>query len=169
MTALKSKKTERAAPLDGRLLGTLRERFRLDSFRPGQREIIKAILDGRDTLAIMPTGSGKSLVYQLPSLLLDGLTVVVSPLIALMKDQTDKLAELGVEAATINSSLTTRQQNAALRARSRGPSAHPLRHAREVSRPRLLRDAAATPRRAASSSTRRTASATGGTTSGRTT
>jgi len=69
------------------------------------------VLQGRDALVIMPTGSGKSLIYQLPALLLPGLTLVVSPLIALMKDQTDKLEELGVDARTINSSLTTSQQN----------------------------------------------------------
>jgi ATP-dependent DNA helicase RecQ len=102
------------------LTGVLRERFRLDSFRPGQAEIIQAALAGRDTLAVMPTGSGKSLVYQLPALLLDGLTVVVSPLIALMKDQTDKLRELGVDCLTINSGLTAREQNAASDALAEG-------------------------------------------------
>src|SRR5215213_149236 len=88
---------------------TLRDRFGLDSFRQGQEEAIRAALDGRDALVIMPTGSGKSLIYQLPALLLPGLTVVVSPLIALMKDQTDKLEEIGIDARTINSSLTDRQ------------------------------------------------------------
>ncbi len=68
------------------------------------------VLEGRDGLVIMPTGAGKSLVYQLPALLLPGLTIVVSPLIALMKDQTDKLEEIGVDARTINSSLTSREQ-----------------------------------------------------------
>jgi ATP-dependent DNA helicase RecQ len=102
------------------LHGTLRDRFGLESFRPGQEEIIRAVLDGRDTLAVMPTGSGKSLVYQLPALLLDGLTVVVSPLIALMKDQMDKLTELGVDSLTINSGLTQREQTAAARALDEG-------------------------------------------------
>ncbi|HEX6306533.1 MAG TPA: ATP-dependent DNA helicase RecQ [Longimicrobiales bacterium] len=92
------------------LLATLRERFGLDDFRPAQEDIIRAILEGRDTLAVLPTGAGKSLVFQLPALLLDGLTVVVSPLIALMKDQTDKLAERGVDAITINSGLSARAQ-----------------------------------------------------------
>jgi ATP-dependent DNA helicase RecQ len=96
-----------------KLRSTLRRRFGLEAFRPGQEDIIRACLAGRDTLAVMPTGSGKSLVYQLPSLLLDGLTVVVSPLIALMKDQTDKLEEIGVDAITINSGLTAREQSAA--------------------------------------------------------
>jgi ATP-dependent DNA helicase RecQ len=104
----------------GDLVATLRTRFGLDTFRPGQEAIIRAALDGRDTLAVMPTGSGKSLVYQLPAVLLDGLTVVVSPLIALMKDQTDKLAEIGVDALTINSALTTREQNDAMAALSAG-------------------------------------------------
>ncbi|CAN5677032.1 RecQ family ATP-dependent DNA helicase [soil metagenome] len=90
---------------------TLQNRFGLDEFRPGQEEIIRTVLSGRDAIAIMPTGSGKSLTYQLSALLLPGLTLVVSPLIALMKDQTDKLEELGVDAHAINSGLTTRQQN----------------------------------------------------------
>ncbi|HEX2166063.1 MAG TPA: ATP-dependent DNA helicase RecQ [Longimicrobiales bacterium] len=102
------------------LLDTLRERFGLDEFRPGQEDIIRAILDGRDTLGVMPTGAGKSLIFQLPALLLDGLTVVVSPLIALMKDQTDKLKEVGVEAITINSGLTSREQKEAERALGAG-------------------------------------------------
>jgi ATP-dependent DNA helicase RecQ len=93
-----------------RLRSALRERFGLDSFRPGQEDIIRAVLDGRDTLAIMPTGSGKSLVYQLPAVLLDGLTVVVSPLIALMKDQSDKLRSIGVDVIAIHSGLTAREQ-----------------------------------------------------------
>ena len=99
---------------------TLFERFGIDNFRPGQEELIRAILSGRDALAIMPTGSGKSLVYQLPAVLLDGLTVVVSPLIALMKDQTDKLDTLGVDVLTIHSKLTQRDQNAAEQAVATG-------------------------------------------------
>ncbi len=95
------------------LLATLRKNFGLDEFRPGQEEVIRGVLEGRDTLVVMPTGAGKSLLYQLPALLLPGLTVVVSPLIALMKDQTDKLDELGVDAWTINSSQTAREQRQA--------------------------------------------------------
>jgi ATP-dependent DNA helicase RecQ len=83
----------------------LREVFGHASFRAGQRDVAEALIAGRDALVIMPTGSGKSLIYQLPALLLDGLTVVVSPLIALMKDQVDKLRALGVDAYTINSSV----------------------------------------------------------------
>jgi ATP-dependent DNA helicase RecQ len=91
----------------------LAETFGIDEFRPGQKELVQAILKGRDALAIMPTGSGKSLIYQLPAVMLDGLTVVVSPLIALMKDQTDKLEALDVDVVTIHSNLTDREQRAA--------------------------------------------------------
>jgi ATP-dependent DNA helicase RecQ len=86
------------------LVSVLRSEFSLEEFRPGQEQAIRTVLEGRDALVVMPTGAGKSLTYQLPALMLPGLTVVVSPLIALMKDQTDKLDELGVEAYTINSS-----------------------------------------------------------------
>ncbi|HEU4630532.1 MAG TPA: ATP-dependent DNA helicase RecQ [Gemmatimonadaceae bacterium] len=85
----------------------LREQFGHADFRHGQWPSIDALLDGRDALVVMPTGSGKSIVYQLPALLLPGLTVVVSPLIALMKDQQDKLAGQGVEALAIHSHLST--------------------------------------------------------------
>ncbi len=81
-------------------------RFRLTSFRPGQREVISALLDGQNCLCIMPTGGGKSLCYQLPAVAREGLTLVVSPLIALMKDQVDALTNLGIAATFINSSLT---------------------------------------------------------------
>jgi ATP-dependent DNA helicase RecQ len=84
----------------------LAERFGLAGFRPGQVEVIEALLAGRSALAVFPTGSGKSLCYQLPALMLDGVTVVVSPLIALMKDQIDALEALGVPAARIDSSLS---------------------------------------------------------------
>ncbi|HXD13019.1 MAG TPA: DNA helicase RecQ [Xanthobacteraceae bacterium] len=81
----------------------LRATFGFDAFRPGQAEIVAAILEGRDVLAVMPTGSGKSLCYQLPALLRDGLTVVVSPLIALMRNQVAQLCGYGVAAAALNS------------------------------------------------------------------
>jgi ATP-dependent DNA helicase RecQ len=81
-------------------------RFRLSSFRPGQREVIAALIAGNDCLCIMPTGGGKSLCYQLPSIARAGLTLVVSPLIALMKDQVDSLTTLGIAATYINSSLS---------------------------------------------------------------
>jgi ATP-dependent DNA helicase RecQ len=94
-----------AAPTLDDARGLLGERFGLTDFRPGQAEVIGALLAGRSALAVFPTGSGKSLCYQLPALMLDGVTVVVSPLIALMKDQIDALTELGVPAARIDSSL----------------------------------------------------------------
>jgi ATP-dependent DNA helicase RecQ len=96
-----------------RLRRTLREVFGLEDFRPGQEAVIASIMKGRDTLAIMPTGAGKSLTYQLPALLLPGMTVVVSPLIALMKDQADKLSQLGIDVSTVNSALTADEMRAA--------------------------------------------------------
>ena len=81
----------------------LKSVFGFDDFRPGQEEVVSAILAGRDVLAIMPTGGGKSLCYQLPALRHDGLTVVISPLIALMRDQVSELREAGVEAGALNS------------------------------------------------------------------
>ena len=92
----------------------LRRKFRLRRLRPGQREVIESVLAGRDTLAIMPTGAGKSLCYQLPALHMKGTTIVVSPLISLMKDQADKLGERGVDAAAMNSMLTGRERREAL-------------------------------------------------------
>ena len=84
----------------------LKSTFGYDTFKPLQREIINNVMARRDTLVIMPTGGGKSLTYQVPALMLDGLTVVVSPLIALMKDQVDALLANGIPAAFINSSLS---------------------------------------------------------------
>ena len=86
-------------------LEVLAARFGFDSFRPGQEQVVEALLAGRSALAVFPTGAGKSLCYQLPALLLDGVTVVVSPLIALMKDQVDFMAAQGVEVARLDSSL----------------------------------------------------------------
>ena len=84
--------------------------FGLAAFRPGQRGVIDAITNGKDTLCIMPTGGGKSLCYQLPSIARDGLTIVISPLIALMKDQVDGLIRNGIPATFINSSLAPAEQ-----------------------------------------------------------
>jgi ATP-dependent DNA helicase RecQ len=89
---------------------SLRDTFGHPDLRPGPAEVIRSVLAGHDTMAIMPTGAGKSLCYQLPALHLEGTTVVVSPLIALAKDQVDKLAELGLEAIPVNSTVTGRRE-----------------------------------------------------------
>ena len=91
----------------------LRETFGLSRLRPGQSAVIERVLAGRSTLAIMPTGAGKSLCYQLPALLLEGRTVVVSPLIALMKDQCESLRERGIAAVQVNSAIDSEEARAA--------------------------------------------------------
>jgi ATP-dependent DNA helicase RecQ len=88
----------------------LAARFGFDSFRPGQEQVVDALLAGRSALAVFPTGAGKSLCYQLPALLLEGTTIVVSPLIALMKDQIDFLQRSGIDAARLDSSLDAAEQ-----------------------------------------------------------
>ena len=100
--------------------GVLKEYFGHDSFRNGQEDIIDNILAGRDTLGIMPTGAGKSVCYQVPALMLDGITVVVSPLISLMKDQVNALVSAGISAACINSSLTKEEYAEVFRGAFRG-------------------------------------------------
>ena len=92
----------------------LKKYFGYDKFRPGQEKLIDSILSGRDVLGIMPTGAGKSLCYQVPALMLPGITLVISPLISLMKDQVQALNQAGVHAAYINSSLTETQIRKAL-------------------------------------------------------
>ncbi|MBR5097498.1 MAG: DNA helicase RecQ [Treponema sp.] len=94
----------------------LKSVFGYKEFRQGQREIIQNILDGRDTLAVMPTGGGKSLCYQIPALIFEGITVVVSPLISLMQDQVGALLENGVDAAFLNSTLTLDEYKKTVRA-----------------------------------------------------
>lgn len=99
---------------------TLKQYFGYDSLRTGQRELINGILAGHDVLGIMPTGAGKSLCYQLPALMLNGITLVISPLISLMSDQVKALNQAGVHAAYINSSLTENQIRMALSYASQG-------------------------------------------------
>ena len=89
---------------------TLREVFGLDAFRPGQSDVVAAMLAGRDVLSVAPTGSGKSISYWVPAVVDGGLTLVVSPLIALMKDQVDRLTDRGVAATFVNSSIEPFEQ-----------------------------------------------------------
>ncbi|HYN85802.1 MAG TPA: RecQ family ATP-dependent DNA helicase [Pyrinomonadaceae bacterium] len=93
-------------------LSALREHFGFERFREGQSEVVEAVLEGRDTVVVMPTGGGKSLCYQLPAMMRDGATLVVSPLIALMKDQVDALHARGLPATFINSSIDFEEQKA---------------------------------------------------------
>ena len=105
-----------APPLDHPKLADaralLRDRFGYPDFRPGQTQAVAAVLSGRDTLVILPTGGGKSLCYQVPALVMDGLTVVISPLISLMKDQVDALVARGLPATFINSTLSSAESSA---------------------------------------------------------
>ncbi len=98
----------------------LKTYFGYDSFRKGQENVIDGLLAGKDVVAIMPTGAGKSLCYQVPALLFSGITLVISPLISLMQDQVKSLNEAGVHAAYINSSLTETQISKALALAARG-------------------------------------------------
>ena len=103
-----------AAVIDSEMLAerVLKDTFGYQQFRPGQRAIVEAAIAGCDCLVVMPTGGGKSLCYQIPALVRDGLTIVVSPLISLMKDQVDQLQANGVNAACLNSTLSREQQQA---------------------------------------------------------
>ena len=91
------------------LIEKLKKYFGYDSFRQGQRELIENILEGRNVLGVLPTGGGKSICYQLPALMTDGVSLVISPLISLMKDQVDSLRENGINAGFINSSLDSEE------------------------------------------------------------
>src|SRR3954469_10238591 len=98
----------------------LQNLFGLDDFRPAQREVIEDVLRGKDVLCVMPTGAGKSLCYQLPAAVMEGLTIVVSPLISLMENQVQQLSDEGVPALMLNSSLDPGQQREVLRELSNG-------------------------------------------------
>ena len=98
----------------------LKRYFGYDAFRTGQEALVDALLSGRDVLGIMPTGAGKSLCYQVPALMMQGVTLVISPLISLMKDQVNVLVQQGVSAAYLNRSLTDAQYNRALRNAANG-------------------------------------------------
>src|SRR5690606_7716 len=102
------------------LLPLLKTHFGYDSFLPGQENIIRRLLDGRDVLSIMPTGAGKSLCFQLPSLAMEGTAIVISPLIALMKDQVDALKANGIAAEYFNSSQLLETQKEVLQRYSQG-------------------------------------------------
>src|SRR5258708_3286161 len=102
------------------LHATLHQHFGHTSFRAGQEDLVRAVLDGHDVLAVMPTGSGKSLGFQLPALLLPGTTLVVSPLISLMKDQVDELNRRGIRAAALHSLASREERRAAVAAARRG-------------------------------------------------
>jgi ATP-dependent DNA helicase RecQ len=110
------KKTEMSISFaEHRIYAALKEIFGFTSFRPNQQNVIRAVLDGKDCLAIMPTGGGKSLCYQLPAYLLDGTCVVISPLISLMKDQVDSATDSGLAAASISSAQSEKERTDAWR------------------------------------------------------
>ena len=96
------------------MLNTLKKYWNYDNFRPLQAEIIQSILDGRDTLALMPTGGGKSLCFQVPTMVMNGLCLVITPLIALMKDQVENLRQRDIRAAAIYTGMSYEQQKVAL-------------------------------------------------------
>src|SRR3954467_9209005 len=108
------RKTKRSRSKLSEVHRALRTTFGFEQLRPGQAEVIRSVLSRQDTLALMPTGAGKSLCYQLPALHLEGTTIVVSPLISLMKDQVDKLQDLGLEALQLNSAQGRKTEAEAL-------------------------------------------------------
>ena len=124
--------------LGSELKALLESKFGHKKFLPLQAEVIRNVLDGRDSLALMPTGSGKSLCYQLPALCLDGVTLVISPLIALMKDQVDALQSRGIAADCINSTMSAAHMRRVQVAAYKGPR-YPIRCSRARSKPQISR------------------------------
>ena len=119
------------------LAAELKQRFGFDSFRPGQQEVVCDILRGRDVLAVMPTGGGKSLCFQLPALLRPGVCIVISPLIALMQDQVRLLQNNGIDATFINSSLERAEVSRRLARLERGELKLAVRGSRAVAAGRV--------------------------------
>src|SRR3954452_5109112 len=142
-----------------------RERFGFAALRPGQREGVEAVVSGRDALCVMSTGSGKSAIYQLAGLILDGPTIVVSPLIALQRDQMEAAEEGIAEAEVINSTLSERQREDAFEDAEQGEVEFILLAPEQLANDEVLGGCAPRSPRC-SSSTRRTASRSGATTSG---
>ena len=111
---------DKAAAVTHDVREALEKYFGFREFLSGQEQVVTALVSGRDTLAVMPTGGGKSLCYQLPALVMNGVTLVVSPLIALMKDQVDALERKGIAATLINSTLSPDEQQQRIRTMSEG-------------------------------------------------
>ena len=134
-----------APSLDRRVADVLQQTFGLKRLRPGQRSVIERVLAGRNTLAIMPTGAGKSLCYQLPALLLPGRTVVVSPLIALMKDQVESMRECGIAAVQLNSAIDSDESRSAHAAAVDGTARIVMTTPEKLAEPGFLQELSAHP------------------------
>jgi ATP-dependent DNA helicase RecQ len=130
--------TKKRVPDANGLKRIMRDVFGISELRPGQEEVIRSIGEGRNCLAIMPTGAGKSLCYQIPGLQLAGTTVIISPLISLMKDQVDKLGRAGVEAVQVNSELPAGEQEENVKHVRQGKSEFLFTIAERLIRPEFL-------------------------------